>query len=96
VLVIENSERFLEHRRLCVLGLGTCWLVFVQITIICPNKPNHLLWALMLLKRYCIESFNAALVKVTEKNQKTFCKWSILFVDLLAEMPVVNKIINFL
>ena len=74
---------------------AVCVVAWDLLASVRPNnsKPSHLLWALMLLKRYCIESFNAALVKVTEK---TFRKWSLLFVDLLADMPVVNKIINFL
>ena len=51
------------------------------------STPEHLLWALMLLKRYCIESFNAGLVGVSEK---TFRKWSHIFIRLLANMPVVS------
>ena len=88
MLVIGNLERFFGTTpAVCVVA----WDLLASVR---PNnsKPN-LQWALMLLKRYCIESFNAALVKVTEK---TFRKWSLLFVDLLADMPVVNKIINFL
>ena len=43
-----------------------CDLLLVQR----PRKstPEHLLWALLLLKRYTIESVNAALVGVSEKN----------------------------
>jgi hypothetical protein len=74
---------------------AVCVVAWDLLAGVRPNNPksNNLLWALMLLKRYCIESFNAVLVKVTEK---TFREWSLLFVDLLADMPVVNKIINLL
>ena len=53
------------------------------------SKPDHLLWALMFLKQYNIESVMAALTGVSEK---TFCKWSLIFVRILSNMPVVNKI----
>jgi len=54
-----------------------------------PEKstPDHLLWALLLLKQYHIESVNAALVGVSEKS---FRKWSLKFVRLLADLPVVT------
>ncbi|KAI9562432.1 hypothetical protein GHT06_009862 [Daphnia sinensis] len=51
------------------------------------SKPEHLLWALMLLKRYSIETFNATVIGVSEK---TFRKWSHIFINLLADMPVLN------
>ena len=56
-----------------------------------PKKstPEHLLWALLLLKRYSIESVNAALVGVSEK---TFRKWAHTFIFLLSNLPVVIKI----
>ena len=68
-----------------------CVAVWDLLLIYRPKKstPEHLLWALMLLKRYNIESFNAALVGVSEK---TFRKWSHIFIRLLANMPVVKKI----
>ena len=50
------------------------------------SKPKHLLWALLLLKIYNIESLNATLVKA---SVKTFRKWSLIFIKLLARMPVV-------
>ena len=53
-----------------------------------PNnsKPEHLLWALLLLKQYCIESVNSTLTGVTEK---TFRKWSLVFIKLLSNIEVV-------
>lgn len=56
-----------------------------------PNgsAPEHLLWALLLLKRYCIENINATLVKTSEKNYR---KWSHIFIDILASIPVVSKV----
>lgn len=50
------------------------------------SRHEHLLWALLLLKRYSIESLNAALVGV---NEKTFRKWSLIFIHLLSDLPVV-------
>ena len=50
------------------------------------SKPDHLLWALLLLKGYSIETTDAVLVGVSEK---TFRKWSLIFIELLANMPVV-------
>ncbi|KAK4009233.1 hypothetical protein OUZ56_018349 [Daphnia magna] len=43
---------------------AVCVVAWDLLADVRPNnsKPNHLLWALMLLKRYCIESFNAALL----------------------------------
>ena len=54
------------------------------------SKPEHLLWALMFLKQYNIESFNSAMVGVSEK---TFRKWSHTFIQLIANMQVVIKIL---
>ena len=42
----------------------------------------------MLLKQYNIESINAVLVGVSEK---TFRKWSLIFIRLIANLSVVNK-----
>ena len=51
------------------------------------SVPQHLLWALLHLKQYCIENINAALVGVTEK---TFRKWSHIFIPLISNLPVVT------
>ena len=50
------------------------------------SHPHHLLWALLHMKQYCIEHVNATLIGVSEK---TFRKWSHIFIGLLARMPVV-------
>ncbi|XP_045034955.1 uncharacterized protein LOC116930552 [Daphnia magna] len=53
-----------------------------------PNStPHHLLWGLLLLKQYNIESVNAVLVGVTEK---TFCIWSLMYIQLIANLPVLD------
>lgn len=58
------------------------------------SKPEHLLWALLSLKQYCIESVNSTLIGVTEK---TFRKWSLLFIKLLSDIPVVKLLFpNFI
>jgi hypothetical protein len=71
-----------------------CVVVWDMLLVHRPHKskPEHLLWALLLLKRYNIESFNAALVGVTEK---TFRKWSHTFIYLLSNLPVVTKLLKF-
>lgn len=68
-----------------------CEIVWDMLTTRRPpnSVPEHLLWALMLLKQYNIESVNATLVGVTEK---TFRKWSLIYIRLIAHLPVVNKI----
>ena len=65
-----------------------CVVVWEMLMVHQPpkSKPEHLLWALLLLKQYAIESFNAALVGVTEK---TFRKWAHTFIQLLSNLPVV-------
>jgi hypothetical protein len=81
--------------RKCRAFFGTspivCVVVWDMLLLHRPQKSmtEHLLWALLLLKRYNIESFNAALVGVTEK---TFRKWSHTFIYLLSNLPVVTKI----
>ena len=65
-----------------------CALVWNGLSTRPPNsKPEYLLWGLMLLKQYNIESVNATLTGVTEK---TFRKWSLTFVRLLGHHSVVN------
>ena len=67
-----------------------CVVIWDMLLLDRPRKsaPQHLLWALMLLKHYSTESINAALTGVSEK---TFRKWSLIFINLLANMRVVNK-----
>ena len=45
------------------------------------GRPFHLLWALMFLNLYCAESVHAALA---DCDEKTFRKWSWLFVDAIS------------
>ncbi len=73
---------------------GTSPMVCVAVwgMLVCrplKSRPEHMLWALMLLKLYNIESVNAALVGVSEK---TFRKWAHIFIRLLSNLPVVNYI----
>ncbi len=44
----------------------------------------------LLLKQFNIESLNAALVGAIKK---TFRKWSFIYIRIIANLPVVNKII---
>ena len=86
-----NGSRAFGYRRFRAF-FGTsplvCLIAWDQLFHVRPrnSSPEHLLWALLLLKQYNIESMNASLCKVTEK---TFRKWSLIFIDLLATMPVV-------
>lgn len=43
---------------------AVCFVDWDLLANVRPNnsKPDHLLWALMLLRRYCIESLNLALI----------------------------------
>ena len=68
------------------LVCAICWDLLLEVR---PHKalPEHLLWGLLLLKQYQIESVNATLVNVSEK---TFSKWSHIFINLLANMDVVS------
>lgn len=68
-----------------------CEIVWDMLTTRRPpnSTPKHLLWGLMMLKQYNIESINATLVGVTEK---TFRKWSLIYIRLIAHLSVVIKI----
>lgn len=69
-----------------------CLIVWDLLFIHRPPKstPDHLLWALMLLKRYHIESVNATLAGVDEK---TFHKLSHNFISLLSNLPLVKRVL---
>ena len=51
-----------------------------------PPNPQHLLWALMLLKQY---SLTTTLAKIAKVDEKTYRKWSFLYLDSLAELDRV-------
>lgn len=53
-------------------------------------EPKHLLWCMLFLRNYHKEHVNAAIVSVDEK---TFRKWTWIFVELLSEL---NAVFNFL
>ena len=48
----------------------------------CPN-PEHMLWALMLLKQY---SVTLSLAKTVRVDEKTFRKWSWIYLEAMAEL----------
>ena len=66
-----------------------CVIAWNIMSMARSSRPEHLLWALLLLKRYSVENINATLTGVSEK---TFRKWSHIFINLLADMPVVSEI----
>lgn len=55
------------------------------------SKPKHLLWSLLFLKCYNVEHVNASIVEVDEK---TYRKWTWIFVNQLAELDVVGSLNN--
>ena len=69
-----------------------CAVTWDRLLLVRPNNsaPQHLLWALMFLKNYSTGCVNAALTGVSEK---TFRKWSHIFLKLLSNMTVVNLLI---
>ena len=93
-----TGSRGMGHRKFRTF-FGTtpqiCAIIWSKMSATRPDKasPEHLLWALLLLKLYNIESINAALTGVSEK---TFRKWSLIFIRLLASLPVVKINQNFL
>lgn len=92
-----NGSLSLGYRRFRAF-FGTSPLVCVVawdvMSMVRPrsSRPEHLLWALLLLKRYSVENVNATLIGV---NEKTFRKWSHIFINLLADMPVVGEIFSY-
>ena len=59
--------------------------------VICA-KPEHLLWALLLLKNYGTEQVNIRLIG--GKDAKTFCKWSWSLVTCISALK--NSVVSFL
>lgn len=58
----------------------------------CPingGAPKHLLWALMFVKIYATENVNATLLKTDEK---TFRKWTWVFLKMLSDIKVVSNL----
>jgi hypothetical protein len=52
-------------------------------TISADARPQHLLWALLFLNQYATEAFNCA---ITGCSEKTFKKWSTLFIDKVSSL----------
>ena len=55
-------------------------------------KPEHLLWAFVLLKSYAIEQVSVRLIG--GKDVKTFCKWSWSLVTCISVLK--NSVVSFL
>jgi hypothetical protein len=49
-------------------------------------KAKHLLWTLFFLKRYNTEAVNR---KVCGSDEKSFRKWTWIFIDLISDLEVV-------
>jgi hypothetical protein len=88
-----------ERRFKAEFGVPTCiaavaWQFLVEspflrdnIHGIKPPNPEHLLWALMLLKKYSrVES----LANTVKADEKTFRKWSELYLEALAELDSIT------
>lgn len=52
--------------------------------------PNHLLWALMILKVYATELVNDSLSGV---HRQTFINWAWIFIRAMADLPTVGTTI---
>lgn len=94
------GEKYIKYKHYSVTGLRRFKSYFGVSPEVCSiswnmleneipygGEPKHLLWALMLLKQYNTENCNAANVGVDEK---TFRKWSWIFIRMLANLPVVS------
>lgn len=55
------------------------------------GEPKHLLWAFLFLKVYYTEAVMRTITGVDDKTQR---KWTWLFIDLLAELDVVNSFLT--
>ena len=51
------------------------------------SMPRHLLWSLLFRKVYATEGINSSIAGVDEK---TFRKWTWVFIDILSRMNVVS------
>lgn len=51
-------------------------------------EPKHLLWGLVLLKNYAVESVSEVIYGV---RRKTFRRWSRLFIKQMASMSLVSQ-----
>ena len=64
-----------------------CFTLWKRIAVPEGSSPKHLLWALMLLKTYAVQELLASLCGVDEK---TFRKWSWVFVNAISVLEVVR------
>lgn len=55
------------------------------------GRPIHLLWALLFLKVYSTENVNSL---ISGADEKTFRKWTWIFVELIADLEVVRNCIS--
>jgi len=82
-----------RFRSLLGTSPGTAVILWNNIgeEIPCNSWPAHLLWVLLFLKPYATGHVNAVIWGVDEK---TFRKWSILFVRLISQISVESLFIS--
>jgi hypothetical protein len=84
---LSNKTGYRRFRGLFGVSPASCAVLWTLIEDKPPgSKPKHLLWSLLFLKGYANEHMNSAVVGVDEK---TFRKWSWIFINLLADLNVV-------
>jgi hypothetical protein len=66
-----------------------CSLIWCKLVEDAPanSEPRHLLYALLFLKVYGTE---AEYKSLTNCDEKTFRKWSWIFIDLISQLNVVS------
>lgn len=80
-LVIVDFKRFFGTSPLvCVVAWDIMSMARPR-----TSRPEHLLWALLLLKRYGVEDINTSLIGISEK---TIQMWSHICINLLEDMPL--------
>lgn len=86
-LTVMTSER--RFRSLFGINADMCAIAWNYSIPRLPRnaEPMHLLWALMFLKVYASETVHSRLARCDEK---TFRKWSWLFIKLLSDLSIVR------
>lgn len=66
---------------------------FIKYSVPCSCLPHYLLWALIFMKGYHTEQFNAALVRT---DPKTFRKWVWIILKAISNLNLVRVIFYFI
>lgn len=85
----EKSDYLGIRRFRSFFGLSSniCEKVWSMLDIPNSSEPKHLLWCLLFLKQYNVEEINRG---ITGADEKTYRKWVWIFVNLIADLNIVN------